>query len=139
MSMASISEVAQALGVSIMTVRRRIKDGSLPAQKIGGIWRIKRHHVASVTGEQQEPHRSGDVMNRDALIGELSALVTAWRAKAARSFGQGRVDLDDCADALCVLIAKLRTHKDEGRRSYGVSEIAVYAQGERILSYPDDE
>jgi excisionase family DNA binding protein len=32
----SVQEVAEALGVSELTVRRRIQDGSLPTLQIGG-------------------------------------------------------------------------------------------------------
>lgn len=36
----TIDEVADALGVSEKTVRRRIDDGSLHAHKIGRQWRV---------------------------------------------------------------------------------------------------
>jgi excisionase family DNA binding protein len=39
--LASISEVANYLNVSSITVRRRIRNGELPATKIGGQIRIK--------------------------------------------------------------------------------------------------
>jgi len=36
-----IDEAAERLRVSPKTVRRRIADGSLPAVRIGGVWRVQ--------------------------------------------------------------------------------------------------
>lgn len=38
----SLKEVGALLGLSDATIRRRLKDGTLPAAKIGGVWRVRR-------------------------------------------------------------------------------------------------
>lgn len=38
----SPEQVAELLGVSLQTVRRRIADGTIPARKIGRLWKIRR-------------------------------------------------------------------------------------------------
>lgn len=44
----SISELAEALGVDSETVRRELKDGTIPGgfqRKSGGAWRIRRSTI----------------------------------------------------------------------------------------------
>jgi excisionase family DNA binding protein len=36
----TIADAADRLTLSVRTIERRIKDGTLPATKIGGVWRI---------------------------------------------------------------------------------------------------
>ncbi len=38
----SPKEAAVVAGVSVQTIHRRIKDGTLPARKFGQLWRIRR-------------------------------------------------------------------------------------------------
>lgn len=41
----TLPEASRLLGVSIDTLRRRIKDGSLPAVLLAGKYRIRRDHL----------------------------------------------------------------------------------------------
>ena len=42
----SVPEIADALGVSTKTVRRRISEGALPCHRIGGVLRISEDDYA---------------------------------------------------------------------------------------------
>lgn len=39
-------EAAQRTGVSFQTIRRRVKDGTIPAILLAGKWRIREDHLA---------------------------------------------------------------------------------------------
>ncbi|HTA46409.1 MAG TPA: helix-turn-helix domain-containing protein [Bryobacteraceae bacterium] len=41
----STNEVSLVLGLSLGTVKRRIKDGTLPAVKIGHLWKVRREDL----------------------------------------------------------------------------------------------
>jgi excisionase family DNA binding protein len=49
----SPAEAAELLGVSLTTVRRRIADGTIPASKLGQLWRIPTG--ALTNGRQRSP------------------------------------------------------------------------------------
>lgn len=44
----SKAQVAQRLGISVDSVHRRIKDGTLPAFKVGGLVRIRAEDVEAL-------------------------------------------------------------------------------------------
>jgi excisionase family DNA binding protein len=46
-------EVSEVLRVSVYTVRRWIKQGDLPAYKVGRGWRISEHDLDAWLGEQR--------------------------------------------------------------------------------------
>jgi len=46
-------EVSDVLRVSVYTVRRWIKEGELPAYKVGRFWRIKQGDLDKWLGKQQ--------------------------------------------------------------------------------------
>ena len=46
-------EVSEILRVSVYTVRRWIKEGDLPAYKVGRGWRISRTAIAAWLGQHQ--------------------------------------------------------------------------------------
>lgn len=46
-------EVAKILGVSTMTVYRRIEDGTLAAVRIGGLYRIPRESLTTLLDQAQ--------------------------------------------------------------------------------------
>jgi len=46
-------EVSDVLRVSVYTVRRWIKEGELPAYKVGRFWRIKQGDLNKWLGQQQ--------------------------------------------------------------------------------------
>lgn len=50
----TLQEVAEYLGVSIPTVRRRIKAGQLEAHKMGGQYRISREALQKYVDETKE-------------------------------------------------------------------------------------
>lgn len=50
------AEVAGLLRVSLMTVKRLVQKGSLPAVKVGRFWRIRPSDLRAY----QSPRRSGD-------------------------------------------------------------------------------
>jgi excisionase family DNA binding protein len=41
----TVDEVAQYLRVSRSTVYRLLRDGEVPASKVGGYWRFRRHVI----------------------------------------------------------------------------------------------
>lgn len=41
----TVDEVAQYLRVSRSTVYRLLRDGEIPASKVGGYWRFRRHVI----------------------------------------------------------------------------------------------
>ncbi len=43
--MMTVDEVAQYLRVSRSTVYRLLRDGEVPASKVGGYWRFRRHVI----------------------------------------------------------------------------------------------
>lgn len=47
-------EAAQRVGVSFQTIRRRVKDGVIPAVLLAGKWRIREDHLRewAAAGEQ---------------------------------------------------------------------------------------
>ena len=47
-------QVGRELGVSVMTVKRRVADGTIPAYRIGGSIRIKGSDLENI-GELVEP------------------------------------------------------------------------------------
>lgn len=51
-SLLTAAEIAQALNISIRSVRRMIKDGRLPIVRIGRSVRVRPEAVASLIGEQ---------------------------------------------------------------------------------------
>jgi excisionase family DNA binding protein len=51
-ALAPIPRAAEALGVSVPTVRRRIADGSLPTTKIGGRTLVDLARVRGIDGEE---------------------------------------------------------------------------------------
>ncbi len=46
-------EVSELLQVSVFTVRRWIKQGELPAYKVGRLWRIRRSDLNEWLSEQR--------------------------------------------------------------------------------------
>ena len=46
-------EVSDLLQVSVYTVRRWIKQGELPAYKVGRLWRINKHDLNEWLDEQR--------------------------------------------------------------------------------------
>ncbi len=53
----TVYEAAEALGVSHMTIRKRIWEGKLPAKKIGPRIRIRRADLDKIL----EPYPTGDL------------------------------------------------------------------------------
>lgn len=51
-------EVSELLQVSVYTVRRWIKEGDLPAHKVGRGWRIQRSTMAKWLGQHQSAGNS---------------------------------------------------------------------------------
>ena len=47
----TVGEVATYLRMSISTVYRLARQGRLPGQKIGGVWRFSRRHLAALVAE----------------------------------------------------------------------------------------
>lgn len=46
----SITEAAEIGNVGHKVIRRKIREGTLPAVKVGGRWRIRPEHVAEMLG-----------------------------------------------------------------------------------------
>jgi len=53
-------EVSDLLRVSVYTVRRWIKEGDLPAYKVGRGWRIEEDDLNTWLGEQRTSVAAGD-------------------------------------------------------------------------------
>lgn len=48
----SLPEAARALGVSLSTIRRRARDGSLPVRRVGRLIRVDLAAIRPLTGEE---------------------------------------------------------------------------------------
>jgi excisionase family DNA binding protein len=63
-------EISDMLRISVYTVRRWIKEGSLPAYKVGRGWRISHVDLERWLNRQRptaiDGDRSGDLAERDA-------------------------------------------------------------------------
>lgn len=57
-------EVSDLLRISVHTVRRWIKDGSLPAYKVGRAWRVRKHELESWLAQHKPVAPVGDEANR---------------------------------------------------------------------------
>lgn len=55
----SLKEVGVLLGLSEATIRRRLRDGTLPAVKIGGVWRVRRADLDRLLTPRAKPPRRG--------------------------------------------------------------------------------
>lgn len=86
MSLISVSEAAQQLGVSRARVQQRIKDGSLPARKVGRGWVIDQADLRLVS--HQRPGRPLSAASARDLIavasGEVDQL-SPWARSRART------------------------------------------------------
>ena len=54
----TLREVAQYLGLHVMTVYKLTREGRVPAAKIGGQWRFKRNVLDDWLEAQMHRHRS---------------------------------------------------------------------------------
>jgi len=53
----SLQDVAKVLRVHYNTVRRMVRSGKLPAQKVGRIWRVSRAAVEALLSGDKPPER----------------------------------------------------------------------------------
>ncbi|MCX5696395.1 MAG: helix-turn-helix domain-containing protein [Candidatus Omnitrophica bacterium] len=52
----NLKEVAQYLGLSQMSIYRYIKQGKIPASRVGGVWRFRKEKLIAWL-ERQEKER----------------------------------------------------------------------------------
>ncbi len=55
----SPDEVAELLGLSLRTVMRRIDDGTIPAVKVGRLWRVQRADLDRALAAEPVRRRPG--------------------------------------------------------------------------------
>jgi PTS system nitrogen regulatory IIA component len=54
-------EVSELLRVSVHTIRRWIKEGDMPAYKVGRVWRIRKDDLNRWLDDQRPDPGDGDV------------------------------------------------------------------------------
>ncbi len=88
-TMLTIEEVADQLKVSVMTVRRMVGRGEIPAYAIGGQWRFKEAEVqAYIDSQRVTPNRPKNA-TRPArpTDSELQKVGVEWRDKSRAILG----------------------------------------------------
>lgn len=83
----SVDDVAQRLGVSRLTIYRRIRRGELPASPVGRTWRIR---VSDVDGYLDAQRINHDDDRRDRARMRAAKKEARAAAKARRAMGKGR-------------------------------------------------
>jgi excisionase family DNA binding protein len=53
----SLKEIAQYLGISVATARRYVKARTVPALKVGRLWRIKQSALAKYIQDREQEGR----------------------------------------------------------------------------------
>jgi excisionase family DNA binding protein len=110
-SMFSAEEVADILGLHVRTVRGYVRDGRLPATRIGKQYRIARSDLDAFTGARPSPPADGadETLRVDAsavvqvepigpaAMTRLTTLVTA--ATGTREDGEGQLHVHTAYDA----------------------------------------
>lgn len=79
----TVNQAADILGVSPRTVRRRIKDGELPASIVDGRYAIDLPGVARQDGQtpRQSGHADGQGAYVEALLDRIRSLETELEAR----------------------------------------------------------
>ena len=55
----TVKEIAEYLGVHPMTIYKYVRDGKIPAFKIGASWRIRRESIKKWMDENEHKNQGG--------------------------------------------------------------------------------
>ncbi|QWF79543.1 helix-turn-helix domain-containing protein [Amycolatopsis sp. CA-230715] len=99
----SVEQVAGLLGLHVRTVRGYVRDGKLPATRIGKQYRIARHDLEEFTGAPVQRHRRVEVtsvVQVDAIDPEAASRIglTMTGALNGRDSGDARIRVETAYD-----------------------------------------
>ncbi|MBC7300365.1 MAG: helix-turn-helix domain-containing protein [Nocardia sp.] len=129
----SVEQVAELLGLHVRTVRSYVRDGKLPAARIGKQYRITHDDLESFTGlpitaPQTAPHRHAEsscIVEIDdidrATVDRITTLLTA--TAGTRGAGGPRM--------------RVETSYDPGRNRLKVILLGTLPDTSRLLDYLD--
>lgn len=81
----TINQAARALNVSENAVRQRIKRGTLPAEKIDGIWRVD---IDDQDANHEPDHETGQPTATTSAISDQSAYVEHLETEVSRLWAE---------------------------------------------------
>ncbi|QNG18788.1 helix-turn-helix domain-containing protein [Rhodococcus triatomae] len=132
----SVDQVAEHLGLHVRTIRNYVREGRLPAVRIGKQYRIAREDLETFTGRAvPEPLRDSVVRRRHAEVSSIVEVDAVDRATADRvstlllgAAGTGRPGDSPL---------RVQTVYDEERARMKIVVIGAVTDTARLLDYVD--